>query len=74
MCQNLEPIFFRVSSLAYPNLLGKKDYVVVVVLVVYEVVFNDFFEQVISTIMKNTSLLQQYKGHAHWPGRHYIAN
>ena len=25
--------FFRVSSLAYPNLLGKKDYVVVVVVV-----------------------------------------
>jgi len=26
--------FFRVSSLAYPNLLGKKGYVVVVVVVV----------------------------------------
>ena len=26
-------IFFRVSSLAYPNLLGKKGYVVVVVVV-----------------------------------------
>jgi len=28
-----EPLtyFFRVSSLAYPNLLGKKDYIVVVV-------------------------------------------
>jgi len=25
------PLFFRVSSLAYPNLLGKKSYVVVVV-------------------------------------------
>jgi len=34
MCLNLELIFFRVSSLAYPNLLGKKGYVVVVVVVV----------------------------------------
>ena len=33
MCLNLELIFFRVSSLAYPNLLGKKGYVVVVVVV-----------------------------------------
>jgi len=31
MCLNLELFFFRVSSLAYPNLLGKKGYVVVVV-------------------------------------------
>ena len=30
MCLNLE-LFFRVSSLAYPNLLGKKGYVVIVV-------------------------------------------
>ena len=29
MCLNLELFFFRVSSLAYPNLLGKKGYVVV---------------------------------------------
>ena len=28
--------FFRVSSLAYPNLLGKKDYVVVVVVVRFD--------------------------------------
>ena len=34
MCLNLELYFFRVSSLAYPNLLGKKGYVVVVVVVV----------------------------------------
>ena len=31
MCLNFKLIFFRVSSLAYPNLLGKKGYVVVVV-------------------------------------------
>ena len=34
MCLNLKLFFFRVSSLAYPNLLGKKGYVVVVVVVV----------------------------------------
>ena len=33
MCLNLELFFFRVSSLAYPNLLGKKGYVVVDVVV-----------------------------------------
>ena len=33
MCLNLDIFFFRVSSLAYPNLLGKKGYVVVVVYV-----------------------------------------
>jgi len=33
MCLNLELYFFRVSSLAYPNLLGIKGYVVVVVVV-----------------------------------------
>jgi len=31
MCLNNELYFFGVSSLAYPNLLGKKGYVVVVV-------------------------------------------
>ena len=36
MCLNLELFFFRVSSLAYPNLLGKKGYVVVVVVVVFK--------------------------------------
>jgi len=30
--------FFRVSSLAYPNLLGKKGYVVVVVVVVVVII------------------------------------
>jgi len=35
MCLNLELIFFRVSSLAYPNLLGKKGYVVVVAYAAY---------------------------------------
>jgi len=33
------PDFFRVSSLAYPNLLGKKGYVVVVVVVVVKTRF-----------------------------------
>ena len=41
--------FFRVSSLAYPNLLGKKGYVVVVVVVVVINVpfsgnFNEFYD------------------------------
>ena len=31
MCLNLRTYFFRVSSLTYPNLLGKKSYVIVVV-------------------------------------------
>jgi len=34
MCLNHDLYFFWVSSLAYPNLLGKKGYVVVVVVVV----------------------------------------
>jgi len=34
MCLNRDLCFFWVSSLAHPNLLGKKDYVVVVVVVV----------------------------------------
>ena len=34
--------FFRVSSLAYPNLLGKKDYVVVVVVVDNRLLCVDF--------------------------------
>ena len=34
MCLNHDLYFFWVSSLAYPNLLGKKSYVVVVVVVV----------------------------------------
>ena len=42
MCLNLELFFFRVSSLAYPNLLGKKGYVVIVVVVVV-VVVRSFF-------------------------------
>ena len=33
MCLNHDFYFFWVSSLAYPNLLGEKDYVVVVVVV-----------------------------------------
>ena len=33
MCLNHDLYFFWVSSLAYPNLLGKKCYVVVVVVV-----------------------------------------
>jgi len=35
MCLNHDLYFFWVSSLAYPNLLGKKGYVVVVVVVVH---------------------------------------
>jgi len=34
MCLNHDLYFFWVSSLVYPNLLGKKGYVVVVVVVV----------------------------------------
>ena len=34
MCLNHDIYFFWVSSLVYPNLLGKKGYVVVVVVVV----------------------------------------
>jgi len=33
MCLNRDLCFFWVSSLAYPNLLGKKGYVVVAVVV-----------------------------------------
>jgi len=33
MCLNHDLYFFWVSSLVYPNLLGKKGYVVVVVVV-----------------------------------------
>ena len=38
MCLNHDFYFFWVSSLAYPNLLGKKGYVVVVVVVVVVIV------------------------------------
>jgi len=38
MCLNHDLYFFWVSSLAYPNLLGKKGYVVVVVVVVVQAI------------------------------------
>ena len=49
MCLNHELYFFWVSSLSYPNLLGKKCYVVVVVVVVC---FNTMIMQVHSTLKK----------------------
>jgi len=42
MCLNRDLCFFWVSSLAHPNLLGKKDYVVVVVVVVWDMVLLVF--------------------------------
>jgi len=49
--------FFRVSSLAYPNLFGKKGYVVVVVVVV--VVVWTFVFQAMSVTLHLTEFLQQ---------------
>jgi len=65
MCLNLELFFFRVSSLAYPNLLGKKGYVVVVVVVVFPerivtfdgILRNGVFSMVFSG-SSNLSMLQ----------------
>ena len=43
--------FFRVSSLAYPNLLGKKGYVVVVVVVVFALFMSRASKKVISKLL-----------------------
>ena len=42
MCLNHNLYFFWISSLAYPNLLGKKGYVVVVVVIVVYITFTGF--------------------------------